>query len=271
MDYRQEFDDLLAKIAAAKKPAEVKDMKKTKADELELWKVWKKNGQKPEDLDPLLTSFAPLIRTRMNMYRTREISTAALEFEHKKELVNALKTFDPSKGAQLGTHVNNRLLKVDRFVKTNTNFARIPENVSNYIGHFNNVKAEMASNLGYEPDIKAIHEHLLKNPHEALGKPSMKFLVRLQKEQRKSFISGSNDSENITPAVNLSSRDEEVVHLIMHQLTPEERSVHEYVFGLNGKPTLKPGEISKKLGMDNSKVSKLKASILKKMEPHLDR
>jgi DNA-binding CsgD family transcriptional regulator len=68
----------------------------------------------------------------------------------------------------------------------------------------------------------------------------------------------------------MSSREDEVVHLIYHQLTPQERSVHEYTFGLNGKPRLEPGAIAKKLKMDNSKVSKLRTSIFKKMEPHLE-
>jgi hypothetical protein len=66
-----------------------------------------------------------------------------------------------------------------------------------------------------------------------------------------------------------SSLDNEVIHLVVPQLSKPELAVHEFTFGLNGKPKLPPGQIAKKLKMDNSKVAKLRTSIWKKMEPHL--
>ena len=59
--------------------------------------------------------------------------------------------------------------------------------------------------------------------------------------------------------------------MIHYQLTPQKRLVHEYTFGLFGKPVLKPGQIAKKLKMDGSKVAKLRTSIFNKMKPHLER
>lgn len=279
-DKTQALEWVLDKLAAAKKiePPKAPSLPKVdqaarKATDLDLWKTWKDSGKKPEHLDPLLKAFSGMMYDRVNKFKNRvEIPTAAIEHEHKKALIHAFETYDPSKAA-LGTHVQNRLLKAKRFVDTYQNFARIPDNISRHIGYFNAAKAELADKLGHEPDDQTLHDHILKNPIIINDRPhvfSMKDISRLNKEQRKGFISREGSKDEQTGVPNLSSREEEVIRLVHHQLSPQERLVHEYTFGLNGKPALKPGEIAKKLGMDGPKVSKLKKSIREKILFHLE-
>jgi DNA-directed RNA polymerase specialized sigma subunit len=267
---------VLEKISAANrvpspKPIPVFKFEKTKDEKkkelgakkhtgLELWKTWNTGGKKPEHLEPLLKSMQPLIENRARIYKNNvEIPNAAIDFEHKRLAVEALHRYDPDKGTQLGTWVQNYLKKANRFIQTHQNVARITEPIAAKIGKFNSAKAELTERLGFEPDAHTLAEHTGF---------SMKEIKRLSKDQRKGLIaSGSMDA---SPAAFLSSRDQEVIHLIYHQLTPEERAVHEYTFGLFGKPSLKPGEIAKQLKMDSSKVSKLKSSIFRKMKPHLE-
>ena len=275
---------VLDKLAAAKKTGggmatvakEVQTAEEKKKDlgirqskEVVLWHTWNNNGRKPKDLDPLLKSFAPLIQKRVNIYKNRvEIPVAAIEHEHKKWFVEAMKDWKPEKGA-LNTWATWKLKRAGRFIESNKNFARISENISQHIGAFNAVKSELKDKLGHEPDDQSVHDHILENGHPTLGKLSLKDIKRINKEQRRGLIQSGHDVEEMGGAPNLSSREEEVVHLIYHQLTPLERVVHEYTFGLNGKPKLSPGQIAKKLDMDNSKVSKLRTAIYKKIEPNL--
>lgn len=271
---------VLDKIAAAKKAAPTSGLSgapkkqavpkpitaEQKSKEYELWKAWKDGGQQPEHLDPLLKSFAPLIQRRVNMYRRAEVPLSAVEHVHKKEFVNALKTYDPSRGTQLNTHITNRLLKAGRFVEQNKNFARIPENIGSKIGMYNAVRNELHEKQGYVPTPQQIYEHMISTGHPRPISP--KEAKRLEKEQRKGLIQQGHENDLLMahmddPAVL------EVVHLIPHQLTPQEKAVHELSFGLNGQPKLSPGEIAKKLKMDNSKVSKLRTSIYGKMKPYL--
>jgi DNA-directed RNA polymerase specialized sigma subunit len=280
------LDWLLDKLSAAKKKEppkstfvtppklEVKaDLTKTKASELELWKNWKNGGKKPEDLDPLFKSFARLINKRVNLYRGRvELPISTIEHAHKLEFVNAMNTFDPTKGAALGTHVHNRLLKGGRFIETNKNFSRISENVGKNIGAFNAVKANLTDQLGHEPDDQTIHDYLLVNPLKTNNSKylSMKDIQRLNKDQRKGLIHTDHDTADLGGAPNLSSREEEIIHLVHHELSPQERLVHEYTFGLHGKPVLAPGAMAKKLKMDGPKISKLKKSIREKILSHME-
>lgn len=278
------LDWVLEKLSAAKKPkivapapfpkpfsslpgiaspeAKKKELKNKKQSEMELWKTWHTGGRKPADLDPLLKSLQPLIETNAQKYKNKvEIPNAAIDFEHKRLTVEALHKYDPTKGAALGTWISNYLRKVNRFILTHQNFARITEPVAAKIGLYNSAKAELTERLGYEPDTHTLSEHTGL---------SVKELKRLSKDQRKGLVSSGIAGTEVNPGSLLSSRDQEVVQLVYHQLTPQERSVHEYTFGLYGKPVLKPGAIAKKLKMDSSKVAKLRTSIFNKMKPHLE-
>lgn len=274
------LDLVLAKIAAAKKVAPASGMSgapkkgavpkpvtaEQKSKEFQLWQSWKDSGQKPELLDPLLKSFAPLIQKRVNMYRRAEVPLSAVEHVHKKEFVNALKTYDPGRGTQLNTHITNRLLKAGRFVEQNKNFARIPENIGSKIGMYNAVRSEISEKQGYSPTAQQVYEHMISTGHP---KPiSPKEAKRLEKEQRKGLIQQGHENDLLMDHEN-DPAVLEVVHLIPHQLTPQENAVHELSFGLNGKTKMAPGEIAKTLKMDNSKVSKLRTSIYHKMKPYL--
>ena len=271
---------VLEKIAAARKPMflapviQTPEQKKTeltakKASELDLWHKWDQGGRKPKDLDPILKSFAPVIQKRVSTFRRAEVPTSAVEAEHRKYFVKAMQTWDPKKGGSLLTWVTWNLKHAGRFVDTNKNFASIPENISQHIGSYNSVKATLSEKLGHEPDVHSIHDYILETNHPKLGKLSLKDIKRLEKEQRRGLIQTSFDVEELGGSPHMGSRAEEVKLLISAELTPEERVVHEYSFGINGKPQLKPGEIAKKLKMDNSKVSKLRRSILDKMKKYV--
>lgn len=278
-DGQEALDWVLSKISAAKKrpatPAPKSEVKKdlsgTKKSEIELWKQWNTGGRKPKDLDPLLKSFVPLIQTSVNKFKNRvEVPTSAIEHEHKKHFVNALRTWDPARGTQLSSWITTNLKKVGRYVDSNKNFARIPENISRHIGSYNAVKSELTEKLGHEPSAYDVQDHVLSTSHPTLKDLTLKTIQRIEKEQRRGLIQSERDDDEIRGSPLLSSRAEEVKHLIVHQLTPPERLVHEYTFGLNGKPVLKPGAIAKKLKMDNSKISKLRTSIYGKMSKYLE-
>ncbi len=240
------------------------DLSAKRAVELDLWKTWKQGGEKPQHLDPLLKSLNPVIQRRaMEAGRGRvEVPGAAIDFELKKHVVNALRTYNPDKGAQLTSWISTNLKKASRFIHNTQNLVRITEPLAMKIGTFNAVRGDLTNRLGHEPDDHSLHEALV--PHGF----SMKDIKRLNKEIRKSYISGAGGLDDVQSAVS-SSLDNEVIQLVVPQLSKPELAVHEYTFGLNGKPQLQPGQIAKKLKMDNSKVAKLRSSIWKKMEPHL--
>jgi DNA-directed RNA polymerase specialized sigma subunit len=261
---------VLSKVAAKKAtqsllptppaPKVKKDLTATKKNESDLWHTWKSSGHQAVHLDPLLKSLKPLVEKQASKFKGRvEIPIAAIDHEFKQQTVAALKSYDPKKG-QLSSWVTNYLKKAGRFINNNQNFARITEPIANKIGTYKAARAELTDKLGHEPDSEALMKHTGFSKKE---------ISRLQKDIRKALVATGTEEEDLMPAQNFSDRDREVIDLIYHQLTPQERVVHEYTFGLNGKASLKTSAIAKKMKWDDSKVSKIKTAINNKMKPYL--
>jgi len=251
-----ELADELTKEAMAskkleKKPVDKVVLKDTQKKEQDLWHTWNDGGRKPEHLKPLMDSLKPVLKTEANKWRGVEIPKSTIEAEIRKHALNAIKSFNPEK-AQLGTWVSNNLKKTGRFVKQYQNLGRIPEAQIGRIRKFKQAKETLFNQNGYEPDTKTMADHL--------GWPH-KRVQQLQKELSREDkpVSGwlSDPAELMTPKVL------EAIHILQYdnRMSPEERSVYEYTFGINGKPRLAPGEIAKKTNLHPSKVSRIRNRI----------
>jgi DNA-directed RNA polymerase specialized sigma subunit len=66
------------------------------------------------------------------------------------------------------------------------------------------------------------------------------------------------------------ARHQQLLHDIYWELTPDEKKVFEHLFGMSGKKKAGTGkELSRLTGFSQPKVSVLRKSIAKKLEPHL--
>lgn len=248
--------------AAQEKASPEEDEQKLRdkqAKELALWQAWVDGGRQPRDLKPLLRSFRPMIRSKVNVYkgRVKMIPDSAIEAEFQLRFVDALKSYDPSKGS-LGTYVYRYLDKAKRFIVENQNIGRIPENRIYKIKQYTTAKDELAEELGREPDVKEVAEKLGWKMAEA---------ERMDSELRSDFMTQGfeDDPFSLTP-----SKSEEVLRLFKYELTDNEREVYEYLTGY-GKPHItSTGEIAKRMKMPDYQVSRLKSVIQKKLKRYLE-
>jgi len=229
-----------------------------KSRELAMWNNWKANGERPEDLRPLLKSFRPMIRSKVNVYKgkVKMIPDSAIESEFQLRFVDALRSYDPSKGS-LGTYVFRYLDKAKRFIVENQNIGRIPENRVYKIKLFTTARDELTEDLGRTP--------LTKEISERLGW-SMAETGRMEAELRNDLLSQGfeEDPYALTP-----SKSEEVLRLFKYELTGNEREVYEYLTG-HGKPqTSSTGTIARAMKIPDYQVSRLKNTIKKKLQRHL--
>jgi hypothetical protein len=230
-----------------------KDLSSTKAVEFDLWKKWKENNEHPDYLKPLLHSLRPVIRGQANSWASRaDLPPAAVHAEFTRQAVNAFKTYNPNKGAALGSWVRTNLRKAQRWVSQYQDPMRIQENRYYKTGEWDNALATLDEQLGREPTTREMAEQLGWSEAEA---------GRMEAEKRKSsFNTGFDDPTTLIP-----SREAEKLRLIRFELSPEELQVFDYTIGANGKPMLRPGEIAKKLGLNPSKVTRIRNSINKKL------
>lgn len=226
--------------------------------DLELWKQWKENGEKPNELRPLLNNFRGMIRSQANRFSGNvELPPAAINAEFTKQAVNAFRTYDPNRGAQLGTWVRTNLQKGQRWVSTYQNTARIGEHRHYKVGQYQNAFATLDDQLGRPPTSQELSEHLGWSDKE---------VSKMGTEIRHSHIESAYQGD---PTTILPSRESEIIKLVKFDLTPEEKLVYEYTLGEGGKPQLKPGEIARTLNMSPAKVTRVRDGIYQKMRGNL--
>jgi DNA-directed RNA polymerase specialized sigma subunit len=233
-----------------------KQLQATQRKEVDLWKKWDNGGRTPEDLKPLHTSFKPVIMQQVRVYANKgkyPIPTSAIQHEMNKQFVRAVKTYDPERGTQLNTWVRKNLLKSGRFIKNYQNLGHIPEGQLTLIPQYDRARAELLDKSGYEPDTVSIANKM--------GQPLRK-VQQLERERRDDLAASGFMHD---PSEVLSPKELEAFKLIEYDLTPEERTVYEFTFGVNGRPMLRPGEIAIKAKIHPSKVSRIRKKLQDKV------
>jgi DNA-directed RNA polymerase specialized sigma subunit len=233
----------------------------TQRREKEMWERWNEGGRKSEDLHPLHQSYKPVISQQVRKYADRgkyPIPTSAIQHEMDKQFVRAVKTYNPSRGTQLNTWVNRNLLKAGRFIKNYQNIGHIPEGQISLIPNYDRARAELLDQFGHEPDTKSIAVRM--------GQPLRK-VKQLEKERRDDLATSGFMQD---PSDFLAPKELEAFKLIEYDLTPEEKTVYEFTFGVNGRPMLKPGEIAKKAKIHPSKISRIRKKLQEKVHEAME-
>lgn len=251
------LEDYLHALEGIEKAA-TDERKKLQQRELQLWQDWKAGGMKPQQVRPLIQSFQPLINSVANRWapRIRDLPPAAIRAEFTNHFMKALETYDPDRGAALGTHVRSHLRKAQRFVTTYQNPGRIPETRVYQIRRFQDAEQRLEEQFGRPPTALEIADEMKQSPRQ---------VELLQKEIRRSLPTSQFQAD---PSTHIPSDVRQNLRLLQYELNNEERQVYEYIYGVGGKPALGPGEISKRLGMSAPKVSRLKKSIAEKWEKY---
>jgi DNA-directed RNA polymerase specialized sigma subunit len=230
---------------------------KRAAKDFDLWNQWNEQNRSVDAIRPLVQQFKPLVMKRANVYagKNPNVPPEAVRAEFMNQAIKAFETYDPNRGAALGTHVNWQLMKGRRFIATyGGGVGRIPENRSYKVRQFTDARDELGDRLGRTPSAMELADHL-KWPIKQVS--AMELEVR--REVPSSLLQA--DTMSVKP-----SRDAEIARLIQYELNPEEQVVMEHLLGLNGKPQMKPGDIARQLNMTPSKVSRIKLNIAKKIE-----
>jgi DNA-directed RNA polymerase sigma subunit (sigma70/sigma32) len=222
-------------------------------EELGMWEEWRKT-QDPEVLSALLTSMDPLIQKRVMQFRAAPLPQSAVEAEARKQAIKAFETFKPAKGAQLGTHVNNYLQKVYRYVSTYQNIGRMPESRTAKIDLYHKTKSYLEQVKGREPSTVEMADELGWSKRE---------VGRMERELRKDLGLEQSFGEM---SFNEFDRNADLLNYGYYELTPEEQNVFDYTVGMHGKPRLKMADIARRTGKTVRQVGLIKNRIVKKLK-----
>jgi DNA-directed RNA polymerase specialized sigma subunit len=240
-------------------------------EDTHLWKTWKADPT-PENLSPLLGRFADDFGKTERRFKSRNVNAAAMRANLTRHALNAFETYDPTMGTNLRSHVNNRLVRVDRFNRENQNLAFIPEDKSRLIGSVDIAAGQLKDLLGRSPTNTEIADHLragdgFRIAPKLRDKITPKLISEVQ-EQRRADIMGSTFEHDPTHFAH--DNHEQVVNLLQTALTGDDLTVFEFMYGKNGKPRVEStGEIARRIGKSSSQVSRIRGRIEQKYKSSL--
>ncbi len=236
----------------------IKRSRDKKEESFKIWESWKKNPS-AENLENLYKQVDSTIGYNINKWRTSRVPTSSLKVEAERLSMQAFKSFNPEKSS-LNTFVDRWLTKLNGFAQTHSQSMKIPENRIHQIKKFQEAEDFLESKKGLRPSESEIADYLSIPVQE---------VKRFRKEAFK--VIGDSYNDPGFSQIGLSeSRPIYALNMVYTDLNRNEKKVFNHLYGKHGKKEiLSTQDIAKEIGLSNSKVSRLKKSIAKKVERYL--
>ena len=242
---------------AASKPAHAS----TALAELSMWTTWKNSGYNKKNLKPLKNSLKSAVKSNVNIYKAANVPTDLIEMEAKRLTIEALKSYDPTKGTAVNSHVNNELKRLYRFVVEHQNIGRVQENrAGNNIKVFNESRSALFEELGRDPTAQEVASHIGIRRGKQITVSQVEMMMKESRKDR----NVSDENFSFTP-----TDTRILIKLLPEVLTPIENQVFERYYGVNGSPKMKPGQISKALKLSPARVSRVLNKISDKANEYM--
>lgn len=229
------------------------DAAPTRAEQdLVLWHKWK---QSPTDanLSTALRQLEPLIQREVSKW-AGTLARPLLETEGRRLTVEALRDYDPNRGAAVGTHVATRLQKMSRLSYANQNVARLPENKMLMFHAYNLGQAHLEDTLGRPATTDELADHLgWSIPH----------LTKFRREiSRQEMLESGGATEGSSAGLFEADEQDHSVDFLHHDLPPTQKLIFEHLTGYGGAPILSNQQIQKKLKLTQGQYSYQKKQIV---------
>lgn len=169
---------------------------------------------------------------------------------------NSLATFDPSKGADIKTHIHNNLKRLNRIAASRNNIVKVPEGMSKDYSVIANAIRNFSDEYGREPNDDELSD---------ITKLSKKRIDKIL--NRNSFISGSESvtEEGSDRVSNKGISMDTYIDYLYASSDPIDKSIIEMSSGYHGKPILQSTDIARKLKLTPAAISLRMSSLRKRM------
>lgn len=223
-----------------------------KEDDIELWKKWKRN-KNPQTAGALVNQLLPLVKNDVFRY-SKNIPYPVMEAYAKDLILKACENYNPNSGVSLSTFVKSYMIKLNQINADARSTMTIPENRSTKYTVFKNSYETLAEKYNREPTITEISDHTKWSKAEV-----SRYLMELRGEF-------TEDRPFTMPHAAKSSKEEDMIDFIYHDLTPREKILFEHTTGYGGKPKLSNQQIMAKLNINQNQLSYEKKKLVDKIE-----
>lgn len=244
---------------------EVKEAIEVSERDKQMHRQWVESGYDPEHLVPLLRRYQPFIESKTRQLSSGALTNAAAVRQNvTNHVIEGFRTYDPSRGTVLNTHVQNRAKAALRSVIAAQNMSRIPEANALQIGKIDRARAQFEEDMGAPPSLKELADHM--------GMP-LKKLQAIEKSRVRDISSGGSEIPLTQQGVDRSS---EVRPLILRQIQRDlpgslEEKVFKAIYGEEGTGVGTPvrtSDLARKFGVADHYISRARTSIANRLKEH---
>lgn len=212
---------------------------------------WTKNPSK-ENMNKLIRTFGKLVNSEIGRYQGTLDRNLLYNFS-KKFVADAVRSYNPKTKNQLSTHIVNQLQRLHRLNYRNVQGLRAPEDVQSKLVDYQQAGDFLRSTSGIEPTDNEIAIQMGVSPNQL---HNMKKFMKYEQ--------GAGDM-NIGTMFTETSKEEEALDLVYHDLPDYQKKILEFKTGYNGSPILSGKAIAKKLNISPVRVTQISNSIGKKL------
>jgi len=169
--------------------------------------------------------------------------------------LDAFKSYDPSRGASITTHLFNHLSKLSRLNYENQNVVKIPEHQILQISHYKDVVAHLTDKLDRQPSIEEISDHMFI---------PVSHVKRLEQNLSHKDFTYDSDKEDIQQRNIEASPESLYIQDTFGKLKPIEQKQFKDLTGYGESVILKPSAFGQKYKLKPYEVSRVKASLAKR-------
>lgn len=219
------------------------------------YEKWKKE-QTPANMGELLTASRPVLDTAIKSYGR---GNQALLPSARRLAVDAFKTYDPSKGAKLQTHLMTQLQPLRRKAREAENVVNVPERVSADLYRLDQSNQALTDQLGREPSDRELADHT------GLSMKRIGHVRTFQGTETAESQLVDPEGGVFYPGTEQPDPDRILIEYVHHDLDPVDQKILEWSTGLYGKDQLQKQEIANRLGLSPGAVSQRAAKIAKRL------
>jgi DNA-directed RNA polymerase specialized sigma subunit len=249
------FDNIVNNLPKTPAPIQAKleeaaEEKVSKNKLNEVVQRWQKSPT-DEDTSFLLNKMQPTIKAAIKSYAPQMGNS--MKIQAAKLTLNALKSYDPTRGADPTTHVFNNLKRLNRIAGQRSNIVHVSEARSAAQLAISKAMAEFEEDNDREPSMEELADitgFSLKKLDKLIGTNKIVSESATLSEDSKQSTFTSN---NIT--------DDDYFEYVYASVGPIDKSIMEWSAGKHGKPQLANQEIATKLKITPAAVSMRKNKI----------
>jgi DNA-directed RNA polymerase specialized sigma subunit len=171
--------------------------------------------------------------------------------------LDAFKSFDTSKGADIKTHLFNHLSKLSRLNYENQNVVKIPEHQILQIRNYQDSVTHLKDVLDRNPSHEELADHMVM---------PVAHIKRLATHVNRKDYTYDSDYEDMQQGDIQTNPESLYIADTFNKLDKREQQQFQDLTGYNDVPSLKPGQFGKKHKLKPYEVSRVKTSLAKRFK-----